>query len=323
MQPAAVLLLMLWPVAACASGSTGLKTTAADAPRPKGEQLVELAAAESLYRFGERLRAAGRLDEAAEQDELFAERRDQLAEEPTSAIWLTRMLLTEFFLAERRQDLKDKTLVEALQEEVTKRTERARRHILAMGPAAVPTLIDDLVRNLLTNRRQLGGELLADIGSPAIPAMQPLLQDADWRLRKTAVAMLVRMQGNAEVSDALRIGMKDAHFGVRAAAAEGLGAEDAGTLVEVLTSDPDSFPRRAAGKRLAELYPSLDGATRRRVAETLVAQLEQSAAEGAGRDADAFESALRKLAGVQRRGNVEAWKTWLRRQSFAADGGGD
>jgi hypothetical protein len=133
------------------------------------------------------------------------------------------------------------------------REQRAIAEIVALGDAAVPVLIADLLQHEHTQLRVLGVELLAHVGAPAIPGLQQVARDGQPRQRRAAARALGLIGADGEVLATLRALARDGDFTVRADALRALhdgGAEAQALLLERLRDDDDAFVRRTAAATL-------------------------------------------------------------------------
>lgn len=272
----------------------------APAPRPPAEQQARLVEAERLYRSN---------------DPGFAVVRDDLANDPVTARWLTRMFIRDLIWARDQRQANDEAFMQAVAGKSAHPVEeRALRDLQALGAAAAPALIEDLLRSPYGDRRRIGADLLGIVGPAALPALQPLLGDRNRDTRRLAVRALIDMEKTPPVRVALERGATDSDFTVRAEAVVGLariGAEQAPRLHEMLRSDGDPFVRRAVAAQLAAFH---DAAT----ARALVDYLEHCVSSGEVRGGEAAEAALIEIAGSKQRGGIAGWRTWL--ATFAKEG---
>ena len=273
---------------ACASGSRR-----APAPRPAPEQQERLVEAERLYRAS---------------DPKFAAARDELAADPVSARWLTRLLIRDVLWARDQRRSDDAAFLAAVAGRSMHPTEeRALRQLRALGAASAPGLIEDLLKHKFTDRQQIGAELLGHVGPATLPALQPLLSGGDRRRRRLAAQALVNMEKTPPVCAALERAVGDGEFTVRATAWRGLaraGEVYAPRLRAVLTDDDDPYVRRVVAAELAA-FADRDSAA------ALVGYLERCVNDGDGRGREAAEAALVKLAGSKPRGGLSGWRGWL------------
>lgn len=272
--------------AACASGPRR------HAPRPSPEEVRQLEQAERLYRA---------------RDPAFAALRDRLAAKPATAYWLTAMFVT--YVVQSR-DARQATEAEFLRAAIGKPDPveaRAFEQLRALGAAAVPCVVENLLRHRFADRRRLGVEILSAIGEAALEPLAPVLRDRDPRLRRYAVEAVAAMGPSPATKRVLLEAATDEEFTVRVAALRGLARqplEHAARLREALSTDPDPFVRRVAAEALGAVAD-------RETARALVAYYERALEEGDARGVEAADAALRRISGRRRRANLATWKAWL------------
>lgn len=282
-------------LAACSSGPQVrvAPLPAADANAPLTvEQNKALAAAERLYRDG---------------NPAFAERRDELARDPDTARWLTRMLTRDAIVAfDRRQASDDEFFRQVAGKDPL--WDRALMHLRALGGAAAPCLIEDLLRHPRHDRRRLGVTLLGVSGAGSLPALKDVLASPDAALRRLAVLGVGEMASSPATVEVLRRAAADREFTVRAAAYEGLGRADGDVAVELrraLQTESDAHVRRVIARAL--------GSDRSKAtALALVAFMRSSLDAGDKQGVAAAHDALARLAGGDARQlrGYEAWAKW-------------
>ncbi|MBK8098227.1 MAG: HEAT repeat domain-containing protein [Planctomycetes bacterium] len=305
-------------LAACASGPA--RPELFDPGRPESATQERLVAYEKLYR---------RDDPAA------ASERDQLAQDPTSAFWLTRMYVRDIlFVREGRSESSARQIqydkhtprVEAqpgvavsvrpsgdtteMMRQAAKLKNpvetRALEQIDALGERAVPCLVQDLLPRTGISR-ELGVELLGRIGAPALPGLAPSLQSGDARIRRTAIRAVAAMAPEPAVLASLRAAATDGDFGVRGEAIAGLARGDGDDVVRVrraVTDDADAFVRRKAA---AALVVHRDRAT----ATTLIGFLQRCKSEREAEGERVAQESLARLAGSTGPRTVDMWQRWL------------
>ncbi|HLQ38894.1 MAG TPA: HEAT repeat domain-containing protein [Planctomycetota bacterium] len=237
----------------------------------------------------------------------FDARRAALAGEPLTALWLTRLFVRDVLFVRERRDPDQQQAFAAAAGHRDQNEVRAIEQIVAIGGAAVPCLVEDLLKNRQTVPRELGVELLGRIGAPALAALQPLLADSDVRLRRAAVRATAAMPASATTLERLRQSGKDRDFTVRAEALRGLahGTDvDAVLLRQALAGDADPFVRRVAAESLA-------GHRDRASAQALIDFLERCSSGGERKGEAVAQASLQKLAGSGGPRTVAAWRTWL------------
>lgn len=123
--------------------------------------------------------------------------------------------------------------------------ENAARILIAMGSedAASKTLPHIASRNITV--RNLAGEVLAQIGAPAIPALLPAVTDADKDVRKFAIDVLAMLPAH-HVADDIAARLDDRDGNVVLAAVDALAAlrsvEHAGRLRDLYAREPLTRP---------------------------------------------------------------------------------
>lgn len=272
--------------AACAGGP------ARRAPRPGPDELRELQKAERLYRA---------------RDPAFAALRDRLAARPATAYWLTAMFITYVIQAREARRADEEQFLRAAIGKPDPVETRAFEQLRALGAAAVPCVVENLLRHRFADRRRLGVEILGAIGEAALESLQPLLADRDPRLRRYAVEAVASMQPTPATERALLEASRDEEFTVRVAALHGLerrARTHAARLRAMLIHDPDPFVRQVAAQAL--------GAVRdRETARALVSYYERALEEGDGRGVEAADASLRRISGRKQRANLATWRAWL------------
>lgn len=260
------------------------------------EQSQELAAAERLYRAG---------------DPEFAARRDELARDPVLARWLTRMFARDAVIAFDRRQASD---VEFLRQAAGSDPvwDRALEQLAAMGGAAAPCLVEDMLRHPRHDRRRLGVTLLGATGEGSLPALKDLLATPDAPLRRLAVLAVGEMTPTPATRESLLRAATDREFTVRAAAYEGL-AHAVGTVSETLRgalgTEADPHVRRVIAR-------ALGADPTKATAAALVAYMRRclDAEDKAG--FEAAHEALSRLAGLdpRRPRGYAAWASWAAEQ---------
>jgi hypothetical protein len=242
-----------------------------------------------------------------QNDPAFAAQRDALARDPVTACWLTRMLVRDVLLVRERRDVGQDQVLAAAAGIRNPVEVRALEHLEAIGAAAAPTLVEDLLEHPLGDRRELGVELLGRIGLPALPALEGPLQDSEPRLRRAAVRAAAAMPFSPQTRQCLMRAAADADFGVRGEALRGLGgggASEADLLRRSLLGDRDAFVRRAAAEALA-------GFRDRPTAVALIDYLERCKRELEPLGERTAQQSLQALSGGRGPRTVEAWRDWL------------
>lgn len=284
-------------VAACAAGRRF------EPGRLSPAQVHRLAEAERAYR--------------ADSPE-FPAMRDDLAADPVTAAWLTRLFVRDLLVARERQQGGEDAVLRAAAGKRDPVSQRALAQIVAMGGKAMPCIEGDLLESADGVVRELGVELAGAIGEAALPELRPLLESANPRARRTALRAVAAMRPSPPVLAALRAGISDSDFGVRAAAARGLargGERDARLLTDLLARDPDPFVRRTAAA-------ALGGHASAGNAEAVVRFLEacERAGDTAGRDA--AQQALQRMTRTRGPRTAGDWRGFLERWTPSPDPAG-
>jgi hypothetical protein len=181
--------------------------------------------------------------------------RAELAADPTTACWLTRMVIHDLLTVREGRPLgEDQDLMRAAAHITNPVEKRALAEIDALGAVAVPTLVGDLLLHHQPQPRELGIELLARVGAPALPAVQEVARTGEPRQRRAAARTMGVIGVDATVLAILAQMANDEDYTVRADALRSLrsgGDEAQRLLVEKLRADPDPFVRRVAAQTLA------------------------------------------------------------------------
>lgn len=284
MGAALVVVLAVW---GCASAPV-----AKPAPELSPEQQRELAQAEKMYRSG----APG-----------FDAERDRLAADPAAAYWLARLFVFHLVRAHDLREADDDTFLATATGTQDPTVTRAIEQLRLMGAAAVPALIEDLLRSKHSDRRQFGAMLLSEMGPQVLPDVTPLLDDSDWHVRRMVVQIAVPMESTPEVIAVLERGTHDESFAVRATALTGLlghGEDQVERVRRVLTEDPDRYVQRVVAEALGDYAD-------RETAEVLVAYYGECMRRSDAAGAKAAEASLAKISGHKRSGDLKFWRTWL------------
>jgi HEAT repeat protein len=235
----------------------------------------------------------------------YAVLRDRAAADPATTVWLVRMFVRDVFVGREGQPLgEDDGLLRAAAQADGVAGERASAEIVALGAAAVPTLVGDLLCHGQPQPRQYGVELLARIGPAAVPAVRELAASGDPRHRRAAGRALAAIGASGDTLPTLRVLATDPEFTVRADALRELhdgGAPARELLVERLRAEPDPFVRRCAAEALAR-FP---GATS---AVALIDYLEHCKLDGDFRGEQVAQASLQALAGARGPRTPTAWR---------------
>jgi HEAT repeat protein len=233
--------------------------------------------------------------------------RDDLAKDPVAASWFVRMLIRDLFTVREGRPVSSDDLLRAAAKIENPVEARAIAEIAAFGSAAVPTLVNDLLRHSQPQPRELGIELLAQVGRPALPALREMAKDSEPRHRRAAARALAAVGVDAEVFATLAELAADPEFTVRADALRGLreggGAAAAELLRRRLREDPDPFVRRQAAQSLAS-YAEVESAN------AINDYLQRCQRELDPRGEETAQDSLRALAGTKQVRTLAAWKKW-------------
>lgn len=279
-------LLLLLGLGACSSAPARFEPGALTAAQ------VELCrAAEKAYR-----------EQAAD----YPQKRAAAAADPVAAAWLVRMFLRDLFVAREGQPLgEDQPLFRAAARVVDPVETRALAELRTLGAVAVPTLVGDLLLHSQPQPRELGIELLAMIGAPAVPALQEVARTGETRPRRAAARALGGIGLDDRVLATLRTLAGDSDYTVRADALRSLrgGGEAARTLLtERLAGDPDPFVRRVAAETLGH-------AEGRAVMLALADYLERCQKEADHKGEVAAQLSLQRIANSSGLRSVADWRT--------------
>ena len=234
--------------------------------------------------------------------------RDELAKDPVASAYYVRMLIRDVFLVREGRPLGESEDLLLAAAKVKDPVEvRAFAEVKALGAAAVPTVVGYLLRHPQALEREVGIELIGQIGPAAVPALRELAHDAEARHRRVAARALAAASTGSDVFEALAGLAKDDDFKVRADAMRGLqvagGAEAAALLRERLRDDADPFVRQKAAQALVA-HPE------RETGLALVDYLERCIREKDSPGERIGQASLKALAGATGPRTVSAWRTW-------------
>ncbi len=137
--------------------------------------------------------------------------------------------------------------------------------IMRMGPVAVPALVEAALKHPNRGIRQEAALMLTGpLGTDAVPALVPKLQDPDVNVRRVTVRILAQTFNDSQAEPAritaLMAALKnDQDATVRENAAQGMGRVPDGasieparavTLIAALKNDPDAKVREASARSL-------------------------------------------------------------------------
>ncbi len=277
-----------WPdLAAPENDASALELSIFRARRPDGEQSAQLDRAIRAYRES--------------GDEAFTTLRNQLAANSITAFWLARTLGVYALQALARAG--EQGLILAGEPA----WQRPLNHLSAMGAAAIPFLVIDLLENPHTDRRDLGVRVLQAMGADEFPAWSFLLTDGDLRTRRLAMRVLSSWSPTDVTMPYLEAGLTDPDFGIRAAAYRGLargGVSQAERMRRALGSESDPFVRRAILESMANFKD-------RASALAVLAFYERSLEDGEYADLRRADAVLQEISGLQGTRNLAGWRAWI------------
>lgn len=244
-----------------------------------------------------------------EQAKDYPERRAAIADDPVATAWFARMLIADVITArEGRPPSDEDDRLRAVAKIKDPVEARALDTLGELGAAAVPTVVNDLLRHPQALPREIGYELVARIGAPALPPLLELAADREVVHRRVAARALGLVGGDPTAIRALHDLARDGEFTVRAAAVRGLGTcglpAAAAWLRECLQQDRDPFVRRKAAEAL-QAYPS------RATAESLIDYLDRCERSEDHDGARAAQLVLRAFAKTRGGRTVPDWRRWL------------
>lgn len=285
-------------LAACAAGPARYQ------PGRLGEgQIAVLRAAEAAYR-------------SEHQD--YAVRRAEVWRDPDATGWLVRMFVHDVFAVREQRPLASRP------EELARRAAgkdpveaRAIEEIRAAGERAVPVLVGDLLLDDQPLHRELGVELLAEVGATARPALLEVARTGPVKSRRAAARALGLIGLDEPSLHMLTTMLADGDYTVRADAARGLGSGGVAGLPVLLARldvERDPFVVRTIVQAMGELRVRASG-------DALVARLERCIAI---RDEDgerAAQAALQRLTATRGVRSVAAWRALVETMPEATGSG--
>jgi hypothetical protein len=238
-------------------------------------------------------------------DPMYPAKRDALAADPTAAAWLTRMFVRDLILIREGRPLGEDTEFLASAAKLGHRVETgALGEIKSLGVRAVPTLVGDLLLHDQPQPRELGIELLALVGTPAVPAVQKVAREGDDKNRRAAARTLGRIGVDDAVFKTLSELAVDGDYTVRADALRSLrtgGEPSVQLLLARLHDDEDPFVRRVAVQTLGEWKST-------RTATVLIDYLEQCKRDRNWLGEQAAQTSLQRMAGTRGPRTPDAWR---------------
>ncbi len=307
---------------AAACGSTPASPRSVEPQSPGGlteAQVEQLTALEQAYRKQVSAKQTSATQNTAKQATAkqtpdqqapdYPTLRAAIAADPVATAWFTRMLIRDLFTArEGRLPSDDDDRLRAAAKIKDPVEACALDTIAELGAAAVPTVVSDLLRHPQPLPRELGYELVARIGAPALPSLLELATDGESKHRRAAARSLGLVGVDPRAFAALKRLAEDGEFEVRGTAMRGLGTYGdpaaASLLRERLQKDRDAFVRRAAAQALAA-YPT------RATAEALIAYLDRCDRGDEHAGARAAQEVLRGFAKTRGGRTVPDWRRWL------------
>lgn len=287
----------LWPGLARPEAVVAVDDAAFPVRRPDATALDALRKAEAAWR--------------ARDEEGFAAAGRAVADDPVASFWLARMLIRDTLFL-RRQVGEDAAVL--VGEPAWRRPFDA---LTALGPAAVPCVVLDLLRQRSADLRDLGAELLHAMGPGALSAWERVASVPDPSVRRYVIQAL-RGWSDPRAEALLERARADSDFGVRAEAYRSIAAQegDVGPLLrDALGAERDRFVRRA----IVEGLGAQGGAEN---AVAIVAFLESAIAD---RDRDGVETAnlaLMAMTGRPEYDSVPGWRAYLRSSDLPRRNGG-
>lgn len=262
------------------------------APRLSPEQMAKCKQLEAAYRAG---------------DAQYPALRDDLAKDPVAAPWIVRMFVRDVIAAREERDVEgDRELLAAAANLEPLLAVRARAELRTLGPVAVPTLVDDLLRGSQSHQRELGIELLGHIGPAARAPVMKLAREGSVDERRAAARALGRIGIDDEVFGFL-CGLADSgDFRLRADALRALEGGDERArqfLCERMQGDDDAFVRRMAAQTLGT-FPKT---------ETVLAicdYLDRCERDGDKEGRRIGQRALLRLSGTNSVRTSKMWRDW-------------
>jgi hypothetical protein len=273
-------------------------------PRPvptEAAQKTLLQETEALFRAG--------------SQEAFLAHVDRCAADPVVAAWLTRGLVFHMLDARERQLTAEaeRLPVQALADNPRYRDGLAG--IVRLGPAAVPTLLAELIGHRSSKTREFGAEILGQLPDSVLPQLRAAFAGADQRSRRYLVLAVARMPASPAVETELLAFSRHEDFSVRAEALAGLagyGERHLELLRRAVAEDPDPFVQRQIVMRL-DRFPD------RRTAAAVVDFYARAEKAGDQPGIRAAERTLIEMSGrpistaggrVARYG-LASWREWL------------
>lgn len=250
----------------------------------------------------ERLKEAERLWRAGD-DEAFAQARGELDQDPVLAFWLARMLVRDALF------LRDAATADADTMVGPPPWERPFDALVAMGEAAAPCVVLDLLRQRSVDLRDFGARVLHAMGPAALPAWERTFDVADPLVRRYAVHAVTGWEADdgGRVFALLEHATRDPDFGVRAQAWRAIGeagGDQGARLRAALAAEADGFVQRA-------IVDALGHQGDVESAEAVVGFLEGAAQVGDADGMEAAQRALMRMSGTNEPASPVSWRRWL------------
>ncbi|MCU0863551.1 MAG: HEAT repeat domain-containing protein [Planctomycetes bacterium] len=312
MQPAVVThhlrplaLLVAFGAGACSGGPARFEPGALSAAQVEQCRAIERAYREPAKGESAKGETVKGEQVKSEQVKSYEQQRDAALADPVVTAWLVRMFVRDLFAAREGQPIgEDEPLLRAAARVQDPVETRALAELRQLGGAAVPTLVSDLLLHPQPQPRELGIELLAMIGAPAVPALHEVARTGEARPRRSAARALGGIGLDDRVLDTLRQLAADPDFTVRADAVRSLrGSSPAirALLIERLRTDDDAFVRRIAAQ-------SLGSSAGPEAMLALVDYLEQCKRLLDHKGEQAAQQSLQQLAGSRGPRTPDAWR---------------
>ncbi len=241
-----------------------------------------------------------------EDSEFEIERRALAAEDPLAAYWIARTLAAFVVKAHRAGVADERSMVG---EPAWKRPTKA---LVELGAAAAPMVVLELLCSPVVRNRELGSEILAQMGPSVLPTWERVFGVGDEGVRRAAAKAMVGWgQPTPQVSACLEQLVGDSDFGVRACAYQTIGLGGGPTVaarLRVALESEDAFVQRAIAKALGR-FRDRDTAT------SLVDYLSACVAAQDHRGSDAAVVSLQTISGLSGPRPLTAWRAWVRTYS--------
>ncbi len=233
--------------------------------------------------------------------------RDELAKDPVAAAWVVRMLVHDIIVAREERGIGDDRELLAAAAHLQPRAElSAFFELRTLGAAAVPALIDDLLRSQQSHQRELGIELLTHVGAPSRAPLLQLVRHGETHEIRAAARALGRLGIDDEVFAVLRELAASSDFTVRADALRACEGGDERVrlfLCERMRDDRDPFVRRTAAQTLASIPTTAS-------ALAIVDFIERCRRESDREGERIAQRALMRMSGTYKARQPQDWRDW-------------